>query len=88
MTSKSLQNYYRDEGNDDVNENNTAGNYKINNKTTTSTSFEYQTKITGSTPAGNSRLDTEVVVLLKHLTNFWILLDFPLIHYETELDLT
>ena len=45
MTSVSLWNYYRDEVNDDANENNAAGNYRINNKTTTSKSFEYKTKI-------------------------------------------
>ena len=40
MTSGSLRNYYRDEMIDDVNENNEAGNYRINkNKTTTSKSF-------------------------------------------------
>ena len=40
MTSGSLRNYYRDEMIDDMNENNEAGNYRINNnKTTTSKSF-------------------------------------------------
>ena len=43
MTSGSLWNYYRDELNDSVNENNDANSYKINsNKTTTSKSFEYK----------------------------------------------
>ena len=43
MTSGSLWNYYRDELNNSVNENNDANNYKINNnKTTTSKSFEYK----------------------------------------------
>ena len=41
MTSGNFWNCYRDEVNDDANENN-AGNYRINNKkTTTSKSFEY-----------------------------------------------
>ena len=34
MTSVSLWNYYRNEVNDDANENNHAGNYKIKNKIT------------------------------------------------------
>ena len=31
MTSEDLWNYYRDEVNDDTNENNPAGNYRITN---------------------------------------------------------
>ena len=53
MTSVSLRNYYRDEMNDDVNENNVVGNYRINNnniKTITSKSFESETKIITCTP--------------------------------------
>ena len=49
MTSGSLWNYDRDEVNNDANKNNDAGNYRINNnKTTTSKSLEYKTKIIGS----------------------------------------
>ena len=78
MTSRSLRNYYEDEVNDDANENDSAGNYRINNnKTTTSKSFDYKAKIIGSTPADSSRLDTEVVVPLKYLNNFWRSLDLP-----------
>ena len=55
---------------EDTNENNEAGNYRINNKTTTSNSFEYKTKITGSTPANNNILNTEFIVSLKYLSNF------------------
>ena len=44
--SGSLWNYYRDKINDSANENNDANNYRINNnKTTTSKSFEYKTKV-------------------------------------------
>ena len=43
ITSGSLFDYYRDEVNDDANENNDAGNYRVNNeKTMTSKSFEYK----------------------------------------------
>ena len=80
MTSGILSNYYRDKKNDDVNENNNA-----NNKTATSKSFEYKTKITGSTPDKNSRLDTKVVVSLKYLSNFWRSLNLPSINCEIEL---
>ena len=46
MTLGSLWNYYIDEENDVANENNDAGNYRINNnKTITSISFEHK-KIT------------------------------------------
>ena len=46
--------------------NNDAGNDLIytkqtKNKKTTSKSFEYKTKIIGSTPANNNILDTEIV---------------------------
>ena len=70
MTSGSLWNYYKDEVNDNANENSPADNYRINSKKTTSKSFEYKTKITGSTPADNNILQKEVVVPLKYLSNF------------------
>ena len=61
MTSASLWNYYTDEINDDANESNTANNRIKNNKTITSKSFEYKTKLIGSTLNGNNTLDAEVV---------------------------
>ena len=71
MGSESLWNYCKDEVNDDGNENNYAGKYKINSKKTTkSKALEYKTKITGRTPADNIRLHVDVVVPLKHLRNF------------------
>ena len=74
---------------DDVNEYNEAGNYRINNnKTTTSKSFAWKIKILGSTPADDKTWDTEFVVSLKNLSNFWRFLDLPLINYEIELDLS
>ena len=46
MTWGSLWNYHRDEVNDSAIQNNSANNYRINNiKTTTSNSFEYETKL-------------------------------------------
>ena len=55
---------------DDANGNN-AANYRIHsNKATTSRSFKYKTKIIGSIPNDNNRLETEVVVPLKYFSNF------------------
>ena len=87
MTSGSLWNYYRDEINDDEYENDDNGNKINNNETTTSKSFKYKTKVIGSTPNNASRLNAEVVVLLKYLSNFWRSLDLPLINCEIELDI-
>ena len=89
MTSASFWNYYRDEVNNDGNEKNDAGNYRINNnKTKKSKSFEYSTKIIRSTPKDYNTLDTEVVVPLKYLSIFWGLLNLPLINFEIGLDLS
>ena len=49
MTSGSLWNY-RDEINDEANENVSNNNTINNNKTITSKSFEYKTKLIGSSP--------------------------------------
>ena len=53
---------------------NNDGN-KINNEKTISKSFEYKTKIIGSTTNDNNTLSTEVAVPLKYLINFWRFLD-------------
>ena len=87
MTSGSLWNYYRDEVDDDTNEIN-ADNYKIDNsKTVTSEFFGHKKKMIGSTPADDNTLDTDVVVPLKYLSNFWKSLDLSSINCEIELDL-
>ena len=88
LTPGSLWNHYRDEVNDDANENNDAVNYRINIKKEKSKYFEYKTKITGNIQAVNNRLDGEVLVPLKYLSNFWRSLDLPLVKWEIELDLT
>ena len=49
MTSRSLWNYYRDEENAGENKNDSANNRINNNKTITSKSFEYNTKLIGRT---------------------------------------
>ena len=88
MISGSLWNCHRSEINDDANENNPANNRINNNKTITNKSFEYKTKLIGSTSDDNNILDAEVVVPLTYLSNFWRSLDLPLINCEIELDLS
>ena len=88
MTSGSLWNYYRDEVNDYENEIDSAYYWINNNKTITSKSFVYKTKIKGRTSDENNTLDTEVAVPLKYLSNFWKLFNLPLINCEIELDLS
>ena len=87
MTSGNLRNYYRDEINDDGNENNAANN-RTNKKERASKSFEYETKLIGSTPNNNNMLDAEVVVQLKYFSNLWRSLDLSLINCEIKLDLS
>ena len=75
-TSRSLWNYYRDELTNDTNDND------FNKNVVNSKSFKYKTSIIGSTynvdenndayvenKAG--RKDVEIVIPLKHLSNFW-----------------
>ena len=65
-----IWNYYGDELNDDLIENN-DDNYRVNNKNITkSKSFEYKTKILGNTIVHNNTLNTEVLVPLKYLSNW------------------
>ena len=84
-TTGSLWNYYRDEPSDPLSSN--------------SESFRYKTSITGNTyntgdgEAGYDadkvrKNETEIVVPLKHLSNFWRTVNIPLINFEIELILT
>ena len=84
-TTGTLWNYYRDEPSNPLSSN--------------SESFKYKTSITGKTyniGAGEEGYDankvgkneTEVVIPLKYLSNFWRSLDIPLINCEIELILT
>ena len=71
----SLWNYYRDE--------------PSNPLSPDSESFKYKTDITGKMPEDNDSLsNAEVVILLKYLSNFWKILNIPLINWEIELILT
>ena len=88
MQSGILWNYYRDQVNDSTNENNAANNRINGNKTITGKSFEYKTKLVGTTPDDNNTLDAEVAIPLKYLSNFCRSFDLPLINCEVELDLS
>ena len=79
MKSGSLWNYYRDETNDDENGNDNK-NKLNNNKTITSKSLKYKTKIIWNTPDNENELNAEAVIPLKYLSNFWKSLDLPLIN--------
>ena len=54
-------------------------------------SFNFKTKITGETAADNNndniaeKVDVEIMVSLKYLSNFWRTLKMPLINCEVEL---
>ena len=84
-TTGSLWNYYR--------------NQPSNPLSTNSESFEYKISITGNTyNVGDdddnydankvSKKETETVIPLKYLSNFWRSLDIPLINCEVEIILT
>ena len=84
-TTVNLWNYYRDEPTNPLSSN--------------SESFKYKTSITennynvGATEEGYDankvgKIKTEVVILLKHLSNFWRSLNIPLINCEVKLTLT
>ena len=74
-TTGSLWNYYRDE--------------PSNPLSTNSESFKYKTSILRKTPQDNDSLtNAEVVIPLKHLSNFWKNLSIPLTNCEIELIVT
>ena len=78
MTSGIWWNYYSDEINDNANENDNSGKKINNDKTITNKSFKYKAKTIGRTSDDNNTLDTELVVSLKYLSNFWRFLDLCL----------
>ena len=53
----------------------------------TTDSFKFKTKITGETGDDGTK-DVEIIVPLKHLSNFWRTLEMPLINCEVNLILT
>ena len=71
--SGSLWQYYKDEPNDNIAD---------------SESFKSKVKITGKTPNNGNTKDVEIIVPLKHLSNFWRTLEMSLINCEINLILT
>ena len=70
---------------------NNAGDIVDFNGANATDSFNFKTKITGQTAADNNngniagRVDVEIMVPLKYLSNFWRTLEMPLINCEVEL---
>ena len=83
-TIGSFWRYYRDEPKSGVGGTNNNINYSIKD----SKSFDYKTSITGKLEGKNTEKEVEIVVPLKHLSNFWRTLDMPLINCEINLILT
>ena len=59
-----------------------------NNNIMQSESFKSKITITGKTPADGNTKNVEMIVPLKHLSNFWRTLEMPLINCEASLFLT
>ena len=94
-TTGSLWNYYRDEPSNPLSSNSESFKYKTS---ITGNTYNIDEKITDDdgNEVDNPKYDankvgkneTEVVIPLKHLSNFWKSLNIPLINYEVELILT
>ena len=88
-TSGSLQQYCKE-----IPAVNNAGNIVDFDRANATDSFNFKTKITGQTAADNNngniagRVDVEIMLPLKHLSNFWRTLEMLLINCEVELILT
>ena len=73
---------------------NNAGDIVDFNGANATDSFNFKTKITGQTAADNNngniagRVNVEIMVPLKYLSNFWRTLEMPLINCEVKLILT
>ena len=83
-TTGSLWNYYRDEPNSNIDDN------EIMHSILNSESFDYKANFmeNGVTQNNLTKNDVKVVVPLKQLSNFWKSLNIPLINCEVELILT
>ena len=65
-----------------------GNNHNVNYSIKDSKSFDYKTTITGKLEGDNTENEVEIVVPLKHLSNFWRTLDMLLINLEINLILT
>ena len=85
-TSESLWQYCNEIPN--IDDNGNIVNFDGTNETE---SFKFKSSITGKTAANNDdgnivgRVDVEIMVRLKYLSNFWRTLEMPLINCEIEL---
>ena len=94
-TAGGLWNYYRDEPSNPLSSNSESFKYKTS---ITGNTYNIDEKITDDdgNEVDNPKYDankvgkneTEVVILLKHLSNFWRSLNIPLVNCEVELILT
>ena len=84
-TTGSFWNYYRDEPNNGLGG---ADNIPIKDSIKDSKSFDYKTSITGKLEGNNAEKEVEIVVPLKHLSNFCRILNISLINREINLILT
>ena len=94
-TTGSLWNYYRDEPSDTLSSDSesfkyktiiTGNTYNIDEKSTDDDGNEVDNPEYDANKVGKN--ETEVVIPLKHLSNFWRSLNIPLINCEVELILT
>ena len=65
-----------------------CANNNINYSIKDSKNFDYKASITGKLEGDNTEKEVEIVVPLKHLSNFWRTLDIPLIRWKINLILT
>ena len=82
-TSRSLRQYYRDEGTKDAND--SVIDFPADNNN--SDSFKFRQQITGKTRNGGTK-NVEIMVTLKYLSNFWRTLEMPLTDCKIALQLT
>ena len=84
-TTGSLWNYYRDEPSDPLSSNSESFKYKAS---ITENTYNIGADEEGYDANKVCKNETEVVILLKHLSNFWKSLNIPLINSQLELILT
>ena len=84
-TTGSLWNYYRDEPVDPLSSDSESSKYKTS---ITGNTYNINVSEAGYDENKVGKNETEVVIPLKHLSNFWKSLNIPLINCEVELILT
>ena len=82
-TSRSLGQYYKD-----IPSVNNAGNINDFAVTNTANSFKFKTKIKDQTNNDGEINGIDIMFPLKYLSNYWRILEMPLINCEVKLNLT